>query len=100
MGKSRLAAAISRAHIKAGFRVLSTRTTDLVQRLRIARQELTLEAAITKLDRYHLLILYDISYITKDQAETSVHFELISRRYEHRSILITANQVKGERTRK
>ena len=38
----------------------------------------------------------DISYVTKDQAETSVLFELISRRYEHRSILITANQTFGE----
>ena len=96
VGKSHLAAAIGRELIEAGFRVLFTRTTDLVQRLQIARQELNLEAAITKLDRYHLLILDDISYVTKDQAETSVLFELISRRYEHRSILITANQAFGE----
>jgi len=96
VGKSHLAAAIGRALIEAGYRVLFTRTTDLVQRLQIARQELALEAAITKLDRYHLLILDDISYVTKDQAETSVLFELISRRYEHRSILITANQAFGE----
>jgi DNA replication protein DnaC len=95
-GKSHLSAAIGRALVEAGFRVLFTRTTDLVQRLQIARRELTLEAAISKLDRYHLLILDDISYVTKDQAETSVLFELISRRYEHRSILITANQAFGE----
>ena len=29
------------------------------------------EAAIAKLDRYDLLILDDIAYVTKDQAETS-----------------------------
>jgi DNA replication protein DnaC len=96
VGKSHLAAAVGRALVEAGFRVLFTRTTDLVQRLQIARQALTLEATISKLDRYHLLILDDISYVTKDQAETSVLFELISRRYEHRSILITANQTFGE----
>jgi len=39
-----------------------------------------------------LLILHDISYVRKDQAETSVLFELIAERYERRSILITANQ--------
>nr|CAD6631315.1 ATPase AAA [Pseudorhizobium flavum] len=38
----------------------------------------------------------DLAYVTKDQAETSVLFELISARYEHRSILITANQPFGE----
>ena len=68
----------------------------LVQRLQIARRELALEAAIAKLDKFHLLILDDIAYVTKDQAETSVLFELISARYERRSLLITANQPFGE----
>jgi DNA replication protein DnaC len=68
------------------------RTTDLVQRLQVACRELGLEAAITKLDKYQLLILDDIAYVTKDQAETSVLFELIAARYERRSLQITANQ--------
>ena len=72
--------------------VLFTRTTDIVQRLQAARQALQLEAAIAKLDRYDLLILDDLSYVHKDHAETSVLFELIGARYEHRSMLITANQ--------
>ena len=62
----------------------------------MARRELTLESAISKLDRYDLLILDDIAYVTKDQAETSVLFELIAARYERRSLLITANQPFGE----
>ena len=33
--------------------------------------------AITKLDKYHLIILDDLAYVTKDQAEPSVLFELI-----------------------
>ena len=76
--------------------MLFTRTTELVQRLQAARQDLALEAAITKLDRYDLLVLDDLSYVRKDQAETSVLFELISKRYERRSTLITANQPFGE----
>ena len=84
------------ALIEKGWRVLFTRTTDLVQKLQIARRDLVLEAAIAKLDKYHLLILDDLAYVTKDQAETSVLFELISARYERRSMLITANQPFGE----
>ena len=95
-GKSHLAAAIGRGLIENGWRVLYTRTTDLVQRLQAARRDLLLEAAIAKLDKYHLLILDDIAYVTKDQAETSVLFELIGTRYERRSLLITANQAFGE----
>ena len=77
-GKSHLAAALGFALVENGWRVLFTRTTDLVQRMQIARRELTLEAAIARLDKYHLLILDDLAYVTKDQAETSVLFELIA----------------------
>jgi hypothetical protein len=62
----------------------------------ITHRDLGLEAAIGKLDKYHLLILDDLAYVAKDQAETSVLFELISARYERRSLLITANQPFGE----
>jgi DNA replication protein DnaC len=95
-GKSHLAAALSFALVENGWRVLFARTTDLVQRLQIARRELTLEAAIARLDKYHLLVLDDLAYVTKDQAETSVLFELIGARYERRSLLVTANQPFGE----
>jgi DNA replication protein DnaC len=95
-GKSHLAAALGLALVENGWRVFFTRTTDLVQRLQTARRDLQLEAAIAKLDKYHLLILDDLAYVTKDQAETSVLFELIGARYERRSLLITANQPFGE----
>jgi DNA replication protein DnaC len=95
-GKSHLASALGFALVEGGWRVLFTRTTDLVQRLQIARRELALEAAIARLEKYHLLILDDLAYVTKDQAETSVLFELIGARYERRSLLVTANQPFGE----
>ena len=79
-----------------GYRVLFTRTTDLTQRLQMARRDLALESAIAKPDKYHLPILDDFAYATKDQAETSVLFELISARYEQRSMLVTANQPFGQ----
>lgn len=95
-GKSHLSSAIGLGLLEKGWRVLFTRTSDLVQRLQTARRELALEAAISRLDRFDLVILDDFSYVTKDQAETSVLFELISARYERRSLLITANQPFGE----
>ena len=95
-GKSHLSAAIGVALVENGWRVLFTRTSDLMQRLQVARRELALETTIAKLDRYDLLVLDDIAYVSKDQAETSVLFELIAARYERRSLLITANQPFGE----
>ena len=61
-GKSHLASALGFALVEGGWRVLFTRTTDLVQRLQIARRELALEATIARLDKYHLLILDDLAY--------------------------------------
>ena len=97
-GKSHLGAAIGHALVENGYRVLFTRTTDLVQRLQTARQTLALESAIEKLDKYHLIILDDLCYVRRDQAETSVLFELIAARYERRSLLVTSNQPFGEWT--
>ena len=60
-GKSHLGAALGLALVESGWRVLFTRTTDLVQRLQTARRDLQLEAAIARLDKYHLLILDDLA---------------------------------------
>jgi DNA replication protein DnaC len=92
VGKSHLVCAIGNALIDRGFRVLFMRTSDLVQKLQVARRELRLPAEIMKLDRFDLLILDDLSYVRRDQAETSVLFELIAERYERKSLAITANQ--------
>jgi DNA replication protein DnaC len=97
-GKSHLGAALGHALVENGYRVLFTRTTDLVQRLQTARQALSLESAIDKLDKYHPIILDDLCYVNRDQAETSALFELIAARYERRSLLVTANRPFGEWT--
>lgn len=91
-GKTHVLCAIGHALVEAGHRVFYTRTSDLVQKLQVARRDLVLEAALAKLDRFDLIILDDITYAHKDQAETGVLFELIARRYEYRSIAIAANQ--------
>ena len=80
-GKSHLAAGLGLGLVENGFRVLYQRTANLVQKLQAARRDLALEGAIRKLYKYHLLILDDCSYVTHEQAETSVLFELIGARY-------------------
>src|SRR3954462_7765893 len=95
-GKTHVAAAIGAGLIDNGYRVLFTRTTDLVQKLQAARRDLALPATLAKLDRFDCLILDDLGYVRKDQAETAVLFEIIAERYERRSLIITCNQPFGE----
>jgi len=92
VGKTHLASAIGHGLIERGVRVLFTPTTTLMQKLQLARKNLTLSTALYKLDRYGLLILDDIGYVRKDDAETHVLFELIAHRYESKSIIVTSNQ--------
>jgi DNA replication protein DnaC len=63
-----------------------------VQQLQQAKLNLTLPALLNKLDRYDLLVIDDLGYVKKTEAETSVLFELIAHRYERKSLMITANQ--------
>jgi DNA replication protein DnaC len=92
VGKTHLAAAVGYGLVESGHRVLFSRTTDLVQRLQVAKRDLSLPAMLAKLDKYHCLILDDFGYVQKDQDETGVLFELISERAECKSILLTCNQ--------
>lgn len=91
-GKTHLAAALGRSVIELGKRVRFFSATTLVQQLQRAKLDLLLPQALSKLDRFDLLILDDLGYVKKTDAETSVLFELIAHRYERRSLLITANQ--------
>lgn len=91
VGKTHVVAGIGHALIDRGYKVLFMRTSEMVQRLQAARRDLRLPAELAKLDRFDLLILNDLSYARRDQAETSVLFELIAERYERKSIAITAN---------
>lgn len=93
VGKSHLAAAIGGKLIENGFRVLYSRTTELVQKLQAAKKTFSLPATLEKLERYDCLILDDIGYVQKDEFETNVLFELICERYERKSMLITCNQL-------
>jgi len=92
LGKTHIAAAIGKELITHGLRGRFYGATELVQHLQEARKALKLNEALLKLDRYRFLIIDDIGYVSRDQQETSVLFELISHRYERASLIITANQ--------
>jgi DNA replication protein DnaC len=91
-GKTHVSIALGRSMIELGQRVKFLPATTLVQQLQQAKLQLQLPTLLLKLDRYDLLILDDLGYVKKTEAETSVLFELIAHRYERRSLLITANQ--------
>jgi|TARA_Y100000310_G_scaffold333967_1_gene412640 DNA replication protein DnaC len=92
VGKTHIAVAIGHQLIEHGYRCKFLPAVALVQHLQQAKRDLELMAAMTKLDRFRLIIIDDIGYVRKTDAETQVLFEFIAHRYESGSLLITANQ--------
>ena len=91
VGKTHAISAVSRSLIELGARVKFLSATTLVQQLQQAKLDLSLPERLLALDKFDLLVLDDIGYVKRSEAETSVLFELISHRYERRSLAITSN---------
>ncbi|MCP4936534.1 MAG: ATP-binding protein, partial [bacterium] len=92
VGKSHLAAALALRLIEQGIRCKWMAATELVQHLQQAKQRLELMTAMTRMDKYRVLIVDDIGYVKKNDMETQVLFEFIAHRYESGSLIITSNQ--------
>ena len=92
VGKSHIAAALALQLIEQGIRTKWMSATALVQHLQAAKQELDLLTAMTRFDKYRTLVLDDIGYVRKTDAETQVLFEFIAYRYESGSLIVTSNQ--------
>ncbi|MEL7476352.1 MAG: IS21-like element helper ATPase IstB [Cyanobacteria bacterium J06555_12] len=91
VGKTHLVSALARSVIELSARVKFFSATALVQQLQQAKLELSLPSRLMALDKFDLLVIDDIGYVKRTEAETSVLFELISHRYERRSLAITSN---------
>jgi DNA replication protein DnaC len=70
VGKSHLAAAIGHAPIEQGLRVRYFAASALGQELQSAKQALRLSDALTKLDKYRLLVIDDIGYVQRSDEQT------------------------------
>ena len=96
VGKSHCLAAVGYAVIEAGYPVLWTPTSALVQRLLAAKRDLRLPQELAKLDKFACVILDDIGYVQQDRDEMEVLFTFLAERYERKSVMITTNLVFSE----
>jgi DNA replication protein DnaC len=96
VGKSHALAAVGYELIEAGYPVLWTPTSALVQRLLAAKRDLRLPQELAKLDKFACVILDDIGYVQHDRDEMEVLFTFLAERYERKSVMITTNLVFSE----
>lgn len=92
-GKTHVVSAIGHELVARGISVLWRPACHLVQQLLAAKRDLKLEGELRKLDRFDVIILDDIGYISQNREEMEVLFTLFAERYERRSMMITSNLV-------
>lgn len=96
VGKTHLAIALGRAAIHQGYSVLFTTAPALVAALVKAHGEGRLEERLGFYVKPKLLIVDELGYLPFEPNAAHLFFQLVSRRYERGSLLITSNRSVGE----
>lgn len=92
VGKTHLATSIGITAAKKRYSVYFISCHDLITQLNKAHYENKLEARIKHFCRYELLIIDEIGYLPVDKQGANLFFQLITKRYEKHSTIITTNQ--------
>jgi DNA replication protein DnaC len=92
LGKSHLAQAIGQHAIKAGFLVLYRSIFDLVRELQTQASPSEMDRALNRYLKPDLLLIDDMGLRTLPPKAGEVLLEIIMRRYENRSTLMTSNR--------
>jgi DNA replication protein DnaC len=96
VGKSHLAVALGREAIRLGYSVLFVPATSLLTILARAHAEGRLEDRLVFYGKPKLLIVDELGYLPFEANAAPLFFQLVSRRYERGSLLITSNRSVGE----
>jgi DNA replication protein DnaC len=96
VGKTHLAIALGRAAVEAGHSVLFTSATGLLAALARAESEGQLADKIGFYAKPRLLVIDELGYLPFEKRSAHLFFQLVARRYERGSMLITTNQLIGQ----
>ena len=93
MGKTHLAIALGRAIVEAGHSGLFTSATALLAALAKAETEGQLADRLLFYSKPKLLIIDELGYLPFERRSAHLFFQLVARRYERGSMLVTTNQL-------
>jgi len=96
VGKTHLAIALGREAIRQGYSVLFVAAPALVAALAKGHAEGRLEERLAFYAKPKLLIIDELGYLPFEPNAAHLFFQLVSRRYERGSLLITSNRSVGE----
>jgi DNA replication protein DnaC len=92
VGKTHLAIGLGRKVVERGHTVRFTTATALLSVLAKAESEGSLSEKLTEFSKPKLLIVDELGYLPFERRAAHLFFQLVNRRYEKGSLLITTNQ--------
>ena len=92
VGKSHLAIGLGRKIVEQGHTVRFTTATALLATLGKAETEGGLAEKLTEYCKPRLLIIDELGYLPFERRAANLFFQLVNRRYEKGSLLVTTNQ--------
>jgi DNA replication protein DnaC len=92
VGKSHLAIGLGRKIVEQGHTVRFTTATALLAILGKAETEGGLTEKLTEFSKPRLLIIDELGYLPFERRAAHLFFQLVNRRYEKGSLLVTTNQ--------
>ena len=92
VGKTHLATSIGIEAAKSRILTYFINCNDLVMQLKRAHVENRLEQRIKFINRYKLLIIDEVGFLPLDDESSNLIFQLLSKRYEKLSTIITTNK--------
>lgn len=92
VGKTHLAIAIAMEALKHKFSTYYINCHQLISQLNKAQYENNLSIKLKTLSKYKLLVIDEIGYLPFDKQGANLFFQLISKRYEKHSIILTSNR--------
>ncbi|RCX31678.1 IS21-like element helper ATPase IstB [Thioalbus denitrificans] len=96
VGKTHLAVALGREAVRGGYSVLFTTATALITQLVRAHAQGELEERLRHFAKPKLLIVDELGYLPLEPGAAHLFFQLVSRRYERGSLLVTSNRAVSE----
>ena len=91
VGKTHLATSIGIAAAKKRISTYFIKCQDLIEQLKKAYLENKLDSRIKHFSKYKLLIIDEIGYLPIGEQEAKMFFQLIDRRYEKKSTIVSSN---------
>jgi len=91
VGKTHMATSIGIAAAKKRYTTYFIKCTDIIAQLKRAKMENRLDARLRHFNKYKLLIIDEVGYLPIDGEDAKLFFQLIDKRYEKRSTIITSN---------